>query len=132
MSVHVKEAANIPEWKITLAKKYFHQEDKKTNSVSSTEDPGIEEEFEQIFSKSFIENYNGEDAFSTETKDSLSYDPDVLKTPRSLKELASKASIMNISNDSGYEGVGSSLKKRKNREEASANEVSFVQTLGLL
>ena len=106
----MKEAVNIPEWKIALVKKHFQQEEKKkTSSVISTSDAGIEEDFENIFSQSFIENYNADDAFSTETQNN---DPGVIKTPRSLKELASQAS-MNLSNDSGYEGVDSGLKIRK-------------------
>ena len=113
MSVNVKEAVNIPEWKVALVKKHFQQEEKKTtNSVSSAGDAGIEEDFENIFSKSFVENYNADDAFSVETVDN---DPDVLKTPRSLKELASNAS-MSLSNDSGYEGVDSGLKIRRKLE----------------
>ena len=111
MSASVKEAVNIPEWKVALVKKYFQQEEKKTiNSVSSAGDAGIEEDFENLFSRSFIENYNADDAFSMETQAN-----EGLKTPRSLKELASKAS-MNMSNDSGYEGVDSGLKKRKKLE----------------
>ena len=113
MSASVKEAVNIPEWKIALVKKHFQQEEKKkTSSVISTSDAGIEEDFENIFSQSFIENYNADDAFSTETQNN---DPGVIKTPRSLKELASQAS-MNLSNDSGYEGVDSGLKIRKKLE----------------
>ena len=111
----VKEAVNvnIPEWKVSLAKKYFKQEEKNTTTrVSSASEAGIEEEFENSFSQSFIENYNGDDAFSVETLDN---DPDVLKTPRSLKELASNAS-MSLSNDSGYEGVDSGLKIRRKLE----------------
>ena len=111
----VKEAVNIPEWKVALVRKYFQQVEKKnttaSKSVGSASDADIEEEFENIFSQSFIENYNADDAFSVESPDN---DQDVLKTPRSLKELASKASVMNMSNDSGYEGVDSGLKKRKN------------------
>ena len=111
----VKEAVNIPEWKVALVRKYFQQVEKKnttaSKSVDSASDADIEEEFENIFSQSFIENYNADDGFSVESPDN---DQDVLKTPRSLKELASKASVMNMSNDSGYEGVDSGLKKRKN------------------
>ena len=111
----VKEAVNIPEWKVALVRKYFQQVEKNnttaSKSVGSASDVDIEEEFENIFSQSFIENYNADDAFSVESQDN---DQDVLKTPRSLKELASKASVMNMSNDSGYEGVDSGLKKRKN------------------
>ena len=96
----VKPTVNIPDWKVKLVKKYFQQEEK--NRVSSSGEVDIEEEFEHIFSQSF----------SVET---LDYDPDVLKTPRSLKELASNAS-MSLSNDSGYEGVDSGLKIRRKLE----------------
>ena len=106
----VKPTVNIPDWKVKLVKKYFQQEEK--NRVSSSGEVDIEEEFEHIFSQSFIENYNGDDAISVETLDN---DPDVLKTPRSLKELASNAS-MSLSNDSGYEGVDSGLKIRRKLE----------------
>ena len=93
----VKEVIDIPTWKVALVKKYFRQEEKKNStariSVGSAADADIEEDFENIFSQD--------------------NDPDGLKTPRSLKELASKASVMNISNDSGYEGADSGLKQRK-------------------
>ena len=113
MSASVKEAVDIPEWKVALVKKYFQQEEKeKTTSVISAGDAGIEEDFENIFSPSFIENYNADDAFSVETQNN---DPGIIKTPKSLKELASQAS-MNLSNGSGYEGVDSSLKIRKKLE----------------
>ena len=49
----VKEAVNvnIPEWKVSLAKKYFKQEEKNTTSrVSSASEAGI-------FSKYFIGVY---------------------------------------------------------------------------
>ena len=123
----VKEAVTVPEWKAALVKKYFQQEEKKTttatDSVGSADD---EEHFENIFSQSFVENYNADDAFSMETLDN---DPDVLKTPRSLKELASKASTMNISNDSGYEGVDSGLKQRKNLESSFTEEETHASPL---
>ena len=87
MSTALKEVDNNREW------------------IYSATDGGLEEE-------SF--NLNNDDTFS----DTVYNDPDaeVLKTPRSLKELASEASVMNISNDSGYEGVNSGLKLRKNLE----------------
>ena len=126
----VKEAVNIPEWKVALVRKYFQQVEKKnttaSKSVGSASDADIEEEFENIFSQSFIENYNADDAFSVESQDN---DQDVLKTPRSLKELASKASVMNMSNDSGYEGVDSGLKKRKNLEVAFTEEEGHASPL---
>ena len=115
----VKEAVNVPEWKAALVKKYFQQEEKKTTTATESVGSADEENFENIFSQSFVENYNADDAFSMETLDN---DSDVLKTPRSLKELASKASTMNISNDSGYEGVDSGLKQRKNLEGSFTEE----------
>ena len=121
MSASVKEAVDIPEWKVALVKKYFQQEEKEkttSTSVISAGDAGIEEDFENIFSQSFIENYNADDAFSVETQNN---DPGIIKTPKSLKELASQAS-MNLSNDSGYEGVDSSLKIRKKLEFSLSEE----------
>ena len=122
----VKEAVNVPEWKAALVKKYFQQEEKKTTTVTESVGSADEENFENIFSQSFVENYNADDAFSMETLDN---DPDVLKTPRSLKELASKASTMNISNDSGYEGVDSGLKQRKNLEGSFTEEETNASPL---
>ena len=107
----VKEAVNVPEWKAALVKKYFQQEEKKTTTATESVESADEEHFENIFSQSFVENFNADDAFSMETLDN---DSDVLKTPRSLKELASKVSAMNISNDSGYEGADSGLKQGRN------------------
>ena len=108
----VKEAIDIPTWKVALVKKYFQQEGKNTTasiSVESAADADIEEDFENIFSQD--------------------NDPVGLKTPRSLKELASKASTMNISNDSGYEGVDSGLKQRKNLEGSFTEEETNASPL---
>ena len=127
MSASVKEAVDIPEWKVALVKKYFQQEEKEkttSTSVISAGDAGIEEDFENIFSQSFIENYNADDAFSVETQNN---DPGIIKTPKSLKELASQAS-MNLSNDSGYEGVDSSLKIRKKLEFSLSEEKQEERT----
>ena len=121
----VKEAVNVPEWKAALVKKYFQQEEKKTTTATESVESADEEHFENIFSQSFVENYNADDTFSMETLDN---DPDVLKTPRSLKELASKASL-NLSNDSGYEGVDSGLKQRKNLEGSFTEEETHASPL---
>ena len=91
----IKEAVNIPEWKVALVRKYFQQVEKKnttaSKSVGSVSDADIEEEFENIFSQSFIENYNADDAFSVESQDN---DQDVLKTPRSLTSVTKEISSL--------------------------------------
>ena len=101
MSQYIREAVNMPQWKIDLVRKHFKQ-DRAAEEDKVVDGNDIDAEFESIFSSSFIENYNPDEAFSKEL------DP-VPNSPQSLKELASLASSFN---DSGYEGQHSGVKQR--------------------
>ena len=81
----------------------------------SAEDGGIDE--------SLLGNYTGDNVFSVDL------DEGFLKTPRSLKDLASEASVLNMSNDSGYEGVNSGLKKRINLEVSLTEEKQQMERM---
>ena len=97
-------ADNIEKWKINLVKKHFQQDgDSRARADSTAASPQeLEAEFESIFSETFIETYNPDEAFSSD---------ETLNSPQSLKDLASKATTFN---DSGYEGQNSGVKPRGN------------------
>ena len=97
MSFNLNEADTntIPKWKVNLVGQYFKEE-----KVSHDD---TETEFQSIFSSSFIDNYNADEAFNKGTVS----EP---QSPQSLKELASQATGVN---DSGYEGQNSDIKPRK-------------------
>ena len=101
MSLYIREAVNMPKWKTDLVRKHFKQ-DRAVEEDTVVDGNDTDAEFESIFSASFIENYNPDEAFSKEI------DP-VPNSPQSLKELASLASSFN---DSGYEGHHSGVKQR--------------------
>ena len=99
-------ANNIEKWKINLVKKHFQLDGdswargRADSTAASPQE--LEAEFESIFSETFIETYNPDEAFSSD---------ETLNSPQSLKDLASKATTFN---DSGYEGQHSGVKPRGN------------------
>ena len=120
MSTNVREAVTIPRWKEYLVRKHFEKEHKAGDDEVATGND-IDAEFESIFSSSFIENYDPDEAFSKEQEMDLTP-----SSPQSLKELASLATTFN---DSGYEGQQSGLKPRgsvKAREKVEEEEAESV------